>query len=875
WKLKLLAFLHDPPDKALKIANHENRRDNLLSLIGIKYDDSVEYNKISDGADHVSSAMQRLNIPENCKIYIDFSHRDKPVFKHPLSAEIEKDYQKEIGDYIATYGYEGGFAKYQLNIELLKSLIDKLDLQKTYLAIWRNLPVKYPLGNFLPADTRIPDHSIYDHMDITSALAPCIKDGISFLSFKIGPVQEFIENARKTADLWSGSHILSYLSFSAIRAVAEECGPDAVIFPYLRGQPFVDFWLYDTYKIVSKPDEKHLQVSNIPHRFLAIVPKTKTGELSKKIEESVRKAWLDISERVLDRLQEKGIIDRDDEELRRNWDRQIHEAFNITTQSLDWANPPEDDSAVRRWFEKIKEVLPEDIIKKYNNWLAHYTNPNTGALYGLYFELISALIDQKSRFFEHAEEPGEAGGERCSLCGIRNSIRTKDKEPKQFWKEVQNKFPGIFREGERLCAVCTVKRLYKEINPFDVRRDVDSVATIAMREFLNKCKAIKEYDDFLNKFNEIIGSAIPSQRMEKDKPEGEWFYLETYNAESIKREYGITIDQNKIDELKKSLKNLYDKIGNPPKYYAILVMDGDEMGKKLRGEGVPPLRDFLHPTVLKKLNEAGYKEILESPRILNPNIHMAISRALLEFSINRVGSIIEDHKGLLVYSGGDDVLALLPAEKALDAAREINDEFGMGFYKVGDRHVMLLGKNSTMSAGIVFAHYKYPFYDALKKAREALKRAKEEYERKAFVLVDIRHSGQISTAGGNWEMTKDLEEFAKLMKIEKKDVRLSSRFIYHLLEDVDAIEKLDNEGKKAYLKYLLGRHLEIENGEMKKAKINAKINELSDKLLALVNIIENNINEKRKKKKKEPIPSLREISYLLKILTTIGEEGEE
>ncbi len=857
WKIKLTAFLHDPPDKALRIANHEERRDNILKLIGINYD------KRSDGADHVSSAMQRLNIPEDCKAYIDFSHQNKPVFKHALSAEIETEKLNEIKDCIKTHGYERCFEKYKFNIELLKPFIDKNSLEKTYLNIWRLLPEKYSLGNFLPADTRIPDHSIYDHMDVTAALAPCIEDGISFLSFKIGPVQEFIENARKTADLWSGSHLLSYLSFSAIRAVVEECGPDAVVFPYLRGQPFVDFWLY-IHEIIPKPDEKRLQVSNIPHRFLAIVPKTKADELSEKIQESVHNAWLKIANGTLKTLQEKGI--EIDDELKKNWDTQIAAAFDITMHSLEWANPPEDDSAVRRWFEEIKDVLPEDIVKKYGNWLAHYTKPNTGPLYGLYFELISALIDQKSRFFEHIEEPKEAGGEkggRCSLCGVRNPVRRINQNPKQFWKEGRDKLPGMFKEGERLCAVCTVKRLYnsKEINPFSVKCDVDSVATIAMREFLDKCKAIPEYDDFLNKFNEIIGSVVPSQRMDKDGPEGEWFYLESYDNEYIKRTYGDEANnkiKDKIDGLKKELENLYRKVGKPPKYYAILVMDGDMMGKKLRGEKMPPLEKVLHPVVLSKLDKVDkYKQILGSKRILNPNIHMAISRALLEFSVNLVGSIIEKHKGLLVYSGGDDVLALLPAEKALDAAREINDVFGKDFDKVGDRNVMLLGNGSTMSAGIVFAHYKYPLYDALERAREACERAKNEYGRSAFVLVDIRHSGQISIAGGKWEIVDNLKEFVNLMLKEKEEGGLSPRFIYRLLQDIDLVEKLDNEGKLAILRYLLDRHL----GE-KIEKKNELLKNLSKAFLDTTNTL--SIDN-----------PMQEMAKNIRILYTVYKEGEK
>jgi CRISPR-associated protein Cmr2 len=49
----------------------------------------------------------------------------------------------------------------------------------------------------LPAETRMPDHTIWDHLDITSALVPTIESGAALLAFKVAPVQEFIEKSRK------------------------------------------------------------------------------------------------------------------------------------------------------------------------------------------------------------------------------------------------------------------------------------------------------------------------------------------------------------------------------------------------------------------------------------------------------------------------------------------------------------------------------------------------------------------------------------------------------------------------------------------------------------------------------------------------------
>ena len=52
------------------------------------------------------------------------------------------------------------------------------------------------------------------------------------VSLSIGPVQDFIAQARRSRDLWFGSHILSEISRSAAKAVAENGGK--LIFPALQ-----------------------------------------------------------------------------------------------------------------------------------------------------------------------------------------------------------------------------------------------------------------------------------------------------------------------------------------------------------------------------------------------------------------------------------------------------------------------------------------------------------------------------------------------------------------------------------------------------------------------------------------------------------------
>jgi CRISPR-associated protein Cmr2 len=108
----------------------------------------------------------------------------------------------------------------------------------------------------LPADTRVPDHSIWDHLDLTSAFAGAFaadsQQEAALLALSLGPVQSFIAAARSTSDLWARSHLLSRLSWEAMKPVCERLAPDAILFPRLRGVPQVDLWLRDEIKLCAE-----------------------------------------------------------------------------------------------------------------------------------------------------------------------------------------------------------------------------------------------------------------------------------------------------------------------------------------------------------------------------------------------------------------------------------------------------------------------------------------------------------------------------------------------------------------------------------------------------------------------------------------------
>jgi CRISPR-associated protein Cmr2 len=225
WKAKLDAYLHDPPEKVLDLAWHKQRAE--------------DYGFTGDAfhrpCDHTAAAADRLPWPHWRFLQSAFDGRDNH-FKHPLGGAkclIPPYSDADIAHHFAS---------------LNRPELAHGDDRARFIAHWRlwrwwASDQKDPRLAFLPADTRIPDHTIWTHNSIVSALQACVVDGRcqpAFLLFQIGPVQDYIAQARRTLDLWSGSYLLSYLIAAGLKHIALNYGPDNVIFPNLCGQPIFD-----------------------------------------------------------------------------------------------------------------------------------------------------------------------------------------------------------------------------------------------------------------------------------------------------------------------------------------------------------------------------------------------------------------------------------------------------------------------------------------------------------------------------------------------------------------------------------------------------------------------------------------------------------
>lgn len=312
WQALLHARLHDPPEKALVLMrtgkSHEAGTTRTLLNDIFREGVPAAVAQASKKADHWSSAADRAAFPNHEEegrypAWQTVKFVEKPVLLHPLTGE-QYNLQK-LREIDAADAEEIG-TKHLLRLVQADG-DNSVNFKKTALAFWRfgpeigdeNLKNLWPL---LPADSRVPDHTIFDHLDLTAAFASAFvadpDSGPALLAVSLGPVQSFIAAARSTSDLWAGSHLLSRLAWIAMKVVCEECGPEAVLFPRLRGIAEVDRWLKDCGLrpelfagadwLKKGTDANPLFRAALPNRFTALVPANQARTLAERITAKVR-----------------------------------------------------------------------------------------------------------------------------------------------------------------------------------------------------------------------------------------------------------------------------------------------------------------------------------------------------------------------------------------------------------------------------------------------------------------------------------------------------------------------------------------------------------------------------------------------------------
>mgnify|MGYP005846742223 CR=1 FL=1 len=542
WQTKLAARIHDPIEKALVLlrdpAGHEGGTSHaLMRLLGLG--ELLEETVVPDNNQVLSKIVFKKGLP--LSIYRNVQRADWwaaaadrpqwPMEEITVTTKSGEQKTRRTADWAQVYWtkesllihpltgerYElpGGLSETdiadikQRSIDHFARLLISLgakndtsyDLRKILLTFWRFGPELTETADFgklgelwrlLPADTLVPDHTIWDHLDLASAFAGAFaadpKGEAALLALSIGPVQGFIAAAHKLDDLWAGSHLLSRLAWEAMKPLCELLGPDAILFPRLRGIPQVDIWLRDEMKLPddlfkgcewkygTATDANPLFSAALPNRFVAVVPVSRAREIAEQCAENVRKWLLDLGFTVVDRLLEAAGSKPKDAPR----DESIY-AYGQTRKQLDgfpevyWAAVPfslirprnetkQTDldinglSAAMAPFFGVEVGMPCGFLdtpawkalSKAMEWSDGTTffAPNPGVLYPAVYDLAERVLAaaKSARAFRQSEQLGW----RCSLTGETEWLTTEKDQLSVPAGKRKSRKDKSFREGENV-----------------------------------------------------------------------------------------------------------------------------------------------------------------------------------------------------------------------------------------------------------------------------------------------------------------------------------------------------------------------------------------------------------------------------------------
>lgn len=736
WQAKLAAWTHDPAEKALVLmrdpSGHEGGTVRALRQAIFPQGIPAPIKQAMKQADHWASAADRPQFGAGGRDHwAQVRFDQQPVLIHPLSGE-EFDLGK-LTDINPAHikALSGDHFK-----DLLVMDVDgQLDLQKTALNFWRFGPVLESgelagLWQLLPADTRIPDHSIWAHLDLSSAFATAFatdaQGDAALLSMSFGPVQDFIAAARTTSDLWAGSHLLSRIAWEGLRVIAETLGPDAVVFPQLRGVPQVDLWLRETIGLPGerfaesewtrdKTDANPLFLPALPNKFVAIVPADQAAVLAEKVTAAVRDWVRSTGASMLAELLDKAsIANTPDLPCHAQLTAQlagfpeVHWAavpFSLIARDGDGkalAAQPALAEASRPFLGNVDlpgflgsqawKILAKDIDIDGSRFFT----PNPGVLYPAIYDLLDRVAAAAKSVRPFAQSRHE--GYRCDLSGEAEWLTTdraqlawgkKGREDAPtLWNEAAKKLPGLLRKGEHLSALAMLKRLWPRHFVREIRsvigeglnRYVVSTHTMALATSLEKWIAADGGNraDAAQLLAEIGKNpetvALPRQLARQ-------LHQKSTATQTLSKALPAWLDADDLDagddsDGENTRAARRSKVGKllgqkPEAYYAFILMDGDNMGAWLSGTKADytlPFAKTWHPQIRAKAKAKfpALDAYLNASRPVSPARHMAISGALNSFSLHIARHVVEDLcKGKLIYAGGDDVLAMVSVDDLL------------------------------------------------------------------------------------------------------------------------------------------------------------------------------------------------------------------
>lgn len=531
----------------------------------------------------------------------------------------------------------------------------------------------------------------------------------------LGPVQDFIAAARRSRDLWFGSWLLSDLSKATAEAMALECGAGSLVFPGVE----------DLSELRSE------RLTSVANKIVVRVPEGKDPAT---------------------------VAERGREGMRKRLTLHREKAFDS-------------DRIEPKYFEASTAIAQVNDLIEYS-WVSAPEHGSDG--YADARRQAEALLAQRKN--TRLWNPVTWGKDvpKSSIDGERESVLREDLFDDLTPEQIRKGY-GV-GPTERLCGVGLLKRHGQHPENKYSHRFL-STGHLAAWPVYKRAETFvgdPELAGLWSRYVKILGAGGVALEEQMIFQGPGWKHTSVFGAWD-----GSLLFENRLPELfeevadetrrkaalqdaKKALAAVLNRIGvtTPLPYYAILVADGDRMGKAIE-------------------RQTGFPE------------HRKLSKVLDEFAQNARSLVESDHGGELIYSGGDDVLAFVPLHRAVACALELAKDFAErleGFPTDGE------GSTPTLSAGIGISHFLEPLRRALSTARKAEKLAKRERNSLA-VSVDKRSGPPVSVVGHWGALDRQLIDYARMHR-EKVD-QISDGAAYELQELARLVDGAEGEAKES------------------------------------------------------------------------------
>lgn len=381
--------------------------------------------------------------------------------------------------------------------------------------------------------------------------------------------------------------------------------------------------------------------------------------------------------------------------------------------------------------EKLFLAQLEDVLEVYAAWAAFPDDPRQ---YKSTSDALDRLLAARKATRNFRAYIGAGGLPVSSLDGERESVLLP-----------ANKSPHLrarFRidQAESLDSVGLIKRINGKGQAFP------SIIRVALQPWLSTLneadiKKLCTHFESLVKFDRA--SRYDGRNAGKDTKS---FKLFPYDGELLLK--------TRIDAQLKQLRTATDAESAPEPQLeekTLLELAAQLYPAEKNSSTRPPPEDGLYVAMLQA---DGDRMGVLLDHATNLDEHREISALLANFAREAV-AIVDDYHGACIYSGGDDVLALLPLTEALACARKLADKFRETMTLMANKLNVKAGELPTLSVGVAFGHVLSPLSELRQNAQDAEKLAKQGHDRSGLrnalgIKIQPRGGAPVSSVG-QWD----------------------------------------------------------------------------------------------------------------------------